>query len=72
MSSALQRYSHRLPGDKPLWLVGGASNVGGSALLEFFSPEEMEALSKRIDPAVASPIAPGHCQLPQPTPFGLN
>ena len=41
-------YSHRI-GD--LWLPGGASNVGGGALLQHFSREELAALSARIDPA---------------------
>ena len=45
-------YSHRL-GD--LWLPGGASNTGGAALAGFFTPGEIAALSKRIDPAVPSP-----------------
>ncbi|MEK6748249.1 MAG: FGGY-family carbohydrate kinase [Pseudomonadota bacterium] len=40
-------YSHRL-GD--LWLVGGASNTGGAALLPFFSVAEMEALSAHLKP----------------------
>ena len=44
-------YSHRI-GD--LWLVGGASNTGGAVLLAHFSPEDMDALSARIDPERAS------------------
>ena len=40
-------YSHRL-GDK--WLVGGASNSGGTILKAFFSSEEMATLSKQITP----------------------
>ncbi len=40
-------YSHRL-GD--LWLVGGASNAGARILAEHFSPEQLAALSGRIDP----------------------
>ncbi len=46
-------YSHRL-GD--LWLVGGASNAGGAVLRRYFSDEELELLSEKIDPAVASPL----------------
>lgn len=44
-------YSHRL-GDT--WLVGGASNTGGGALLVHFTAEEMTALSDQIDPATDS------------------
>lgn len=40
-------YSHRI-GDH--WLVGGASNTGGSVLAHFFSPEELAQLSSEIDP----------------------
>lgn len=46
-------YSHRL-GDQ--WLPGGASNTGGAALARFFTPEEITALSERIDPALPSPF----------------
>ena len=41
-------YSHRLLGH---WLPGGASNTGGAVLASLFTPGEMVALSKRIDPA---------------------
>ena len=44
--SAIGVYSHRL-GD--LWLVGGASNSGGAVLQQFFSNEELVALSQQID-----------------------
>ena len=40
-------YSHRL-GDR--WLVGGASNSGGAALLRFFTAEAMAELEPRLDP----------------------
>lgn len=40
-------YSHRLLGQ---WLAGGASNSGGAALLAHFTPDQMAALSARIDP----------------------
>ena len=40
-------YSHRL-GD--VWLVGGASNSGGRVLQNFFTTEEIDALSSTIDP----------------------
>jgi D-ribulokinase len=40
-------YSHRL-GDR--WLVGGASNTGGSALRQFFSDRELDQLSAQINP----------------------
>jgi sugar (pentulose or hexulose) kinase len=32
------------------WLVGGASNSGGAVLRQFFSDEQMQALSTQIDP----------------------
>ncbi len=41
-------YSHRILGN---WLAGGASNAGGAVLLAFFAPEEIEALTPRLDPA---------------------
>jgi sugar (pentulose or hexulose) kinase len=31
------------------WLVGGASNTGGAVLRQFFSPEQLQQLSGRID-----------------------
>lgn len=40
-------YSHRL-GER--WLVGGASNTGGQALLRFLSPERMAALTPQLRP----------------------
>ena len=40
-------YSHRL-GDR--WLVGGASNSGGKALLRFFSAERMAELTPHLEP----------------------
>ncbi|NEP43729.1 MAG: FGGY-family carbohydrate kinase [Okeania sp. SIO2H7] len=40
-------YSHRL-GD--LWLTGGASNTGGAVLKAYFSDEELERLSREINP----------------------
>ena len=40
-------YSHRILGQ---WLAGGASNSGGAAILAHFTPDEMAALSLRIDP----------------------
>ena len=44
-------YSHRL-GDK--WLVGGASNCGGTTLLQFFSTEQMAAMAGQLDPTQPS------------------
>ena len=38
------------------WLVGGGSNTGGEALLQFFSSEQLAALSADIDAAVESPL----------------
>jgi sugar (pentulose or hexulose) kinase len=39
---------HRVGGR---WLVGGASNGGAGVLLRFFSPDQLEELSRQIDPA---------------------
>jgi D-ribulokinase len=44
-------YSHRI-GD--LWLAGGASNTGGAVLAQFFTPEAIRDISRRIDPGVAT------------------
>ena len=44
-------YSHRI-GD--MWLAGGASNTGGAALAQFFTPEAIRSISRRIDPDVAT------------------
>ncbi len=44
-------YSHRI-GD--LWLAGGASNTGGAVLAQFFTPEAIRDISRRIDPGVTS------------------
>jgi len=33
-----------------LWLVGGGSNSGGAVLRQFFTDEQMQALSKGLDP----------------------
>jgi len=41
-------YSHRL-GD--LWLAGGASNSGGAVLKAHFRDDQLQTLSKAIDPA---------------------
>lgn len=46
-------YSHRL-GD--LWLVGGASNVGGAVLRHFFTDGELVEYSQQIDPEKTSPL----------------
>jgi D-ribulokinase len=39
-------YSHKLGN---LWLTGGASNVGGAVLRQFFTDEELEKFSREID-----------------------
>jgi sugar (pentulose or hexulose) kinase len=39
---------HRVAGR---WLVGGASNTGSGVLARFFSPVQLEELSRQIDPA---------------------
>jgi D-ribulokinase len=44
-SAASGVYSHRYGN---LWLAGGASNAGGGALRQFFTDEQLEALSARI------------------------
>ncbi|MHB8825753.1 MAG: FGGY-family carbohydrate kinase [Thiobacillus sp.] len=54
-------YSHWF-GDR--WLAGGASNSGGAVLRQFFDDRQLAALSKRIDPAVASPL--DYVPLPKP------
>ncbi|HQS82552.1 MAG TPA: FGGY-family carbohydrate kinase [Thiobacillus sp.] len=54
-------YSHWF-GDR--WLAGGASNSGGAVLRQFFDDRHLAALSKRIDPAVASPL--DYVPLPKP------
>jgi sugar (pentulose or hexulose) kinase len=54
-------YSHRL-GD--LWLVGGASNSGGAVLRQFFTDDELAALSEGIDPVRPSPL--DYYPLPRP------
>ena len=46
-------YSHRLGN---FWLTGGASNTGGAVLQHFFTNEQLNQLSKQIDPASASPL----------------
>ena len=46
-------YSHRLG---QFWLAGGASNTGGAVLKHFFSNEQLEQLSRQIDPAIDSPL----------------
>ena len=55
-------YSHRFehPEYGCLWLVGGASNVGGAVLRQFFTEQQLleltEALSDRIDLNIPSPL----------------
>ena len=44
-------YSHRI-GD--MWLAGGASNTGGAVLAQFFTPEAIRQISRRIDPSVTT------------------
>lgn len=41
-------YSHRLD-DR--WLVGGASNSGGAVLREYFTPAQLNALTRQLKPA---------------------
>lgn len=42
-------YSHRI-GNR--WLAGGASNTGGKVLAAYFTPDEIQSLSKAIDTTV--------------------
>lgn len=46
-------YSHRLG---KLWLTGGASNTGGAVLRQFFTDEQLTALSDRINPQQVSAL----------------
>lgn len=46
-------YSHRLG---KLWLTGGASNTGGAVLKKFFSEQEIEYLSSKINPNIESKL----------------
>lgn len=46
------------------WLVGGASNTGGEALAQFFSSEDLAALSSAIDGSAESPLR--YYPLPRP------
>lgn len=54
-------YSHRFG---RLWLAGGASNAGGGVLKQFFSNEQLLALSAKIDPNKPSGL--DYYPLPQP------
>ncbi|MEM9707932.1 MAG: FGGY-family carbohydrate kinase [Pseudomonadota bacterium] len=54
-------YAHRI-GEG--WLVGGASNTGGGVLRSFFKDEEIEDLSRQIDPSVSSGL--DYYPLPKP------
>jgi hypothetical protein len=54
-------YSHRI-GD--MWLAGGASNSGGTALLSFFSSERMKALEPELHPD--TPLGLDYYPLPGP------
>ncbi|WP_298233813.1 FGGY-family carbohydrate kinase [uncultured Azohydromonas sp.] len=60
-ASAFGVYSHRL-GDQ--WLVGGASNSGGAALLKHFNAERMAQLTPRLRPEFPT----GLCYYPLPVP----
>ncbi len=51
-------YSHRFehPEMGYLWLAGGASNVGGAVLRQFFTDLELQEFSDRIDPHISSSL----------------
>jgi len=40
-------YSHRLGN---VWLVGGASNSGGSVIQHYFSPQQIESMTHQLNP----------------------
>src|SRR5258708_2121732 len=44
-------YSHRI---RDTWLAAGASNTGGAVLAQFFTPEAIRQISRRIDPSVTT------------------
>lgn len=46
-------YSHKL---FDVWIAGGASNSGAGILLDYFTPDQLEHLSKSIDPSIESPL----------------
>lgn len=46
-------YSHRL-GD--LWLAGGASNSGGAVLLQYFTQDQLTAMTPQLQPAQATDL----------------
>ena len=54
-------YSHRIG---EIWLAGGASNSGGAALLQHFTPKQISKLSNRIDPEMDSGL--DYIVLPHP------
>jgi sugar (pentulose or hexulose) kinase len=54
-------YSHRI-GDR--WLAGGASNSGGAVLAQFFSADEIAALTPHLDPQ--TPTGIDYYPLPAP------
>jgi sugar (pentulose or hexulose) kinase len=43
--------NHRIAGR---WLVGGASNAGGGVLRQFFSEQQLEELSRQIQPEIST------------------
>ncbi len=51
-------YSHRFehPDFGCLWLAGGASNVGGAVLRQFFTDQQLEEFCDRIDPHISSSL----------------
>ena len=38
------------------WLVGGASNTGGAVLAHYFSPEQLQKLSQKIQPEIPTQL----------------
>ena len=53
-----------VPRSLPLWLAGGASNSGGSVLRQYFSAEQLDALTGQLRPA--SPTGLDYYPLPAP------
>jgi sugar (pentulose or hexulose) kinase len=54
-------YSHRLG---RYWLAGGASNSGGAVLLQYFSQQQLEEMTPRLDPD--HPTGLDYYPLPRP------
>lgn len=47
-------YSHKLPSGA--WMFGGASNIGGRCLNDFFSKEEFPSLNKKVEKVIPTGV----------------